>query len=118
MWSMSAEREAANALQHRKESLEDAILRLQFGPFAPRVYAIIDQHKASIRPLDQRDDSDRTWRLALHRMDLRQTTVSEVVEAQDDSNGVADSSAEPARRYLRFDPVEPEPDVKAMSDGS
>jgi hypothetical protein len=112
------ERKAANELPHRKESLEDAILRLQFGPFAPRVYTILDQHKASIRPREQQDDADRTWRLAMHRMDLRQTTVSEVVEEQGNSNGIAENSAEPARRYVRFDPVEPEPDVKAMSDES
>jgi hypothetical protein len=112
------ERKAANGLPHRKESLENAILRLQFGPFAPRVYAILDRHKASVRPIDQQDDSDRTWRLALHRMDLRQTTVSEIVEEQDGSHDVADSPAEPPRRYLRFDPIEPEPDVKEMSDQS
>ena len=112
------ERQAANALPHRKESLEDAILRPEFGPLAPRVYAILDRHKASLRPLDQQDDADRTWRLALHRMDLRQTTVSEVVEEQDRSNGAAESPSEPPRRYLRFDSAEPEPDVKAMLDES
>jgi hypothetical protein len=112
------ERKAANDLPHRRESLEDAILRLQFGPFAPRVHVILDGHKASLRPLDQQDDGDRTWRLALHRMDLRQTTVSEIVEDQDGSHGDAERPAEPPRRYLRFDPIEPEPDVKAMSDQS
>jgi hypothetical protein len=112
------ERKAANGLPHRQQSLVDAILSLQFGPFAPRVYAILDRHKANVRPPNERDDDDRTWRLALHRMDLRQTTVSEVVEEQDGSQGVAESPEEPPRRYLRFDPVEPEPDVKEMSDQS
>ena len=51
-------------------------------------------------------------------MDLRQTTVSEVVEEQDRSNGAAESPSEPPRRYLRFDSAEPEPDVKAMLDES
>jgi hypothetical protein len=111
------ERQAANRLPHRQQSLEDAILRLQFGPFALRVYAILDRQKASVRPLDRQDDSDRTWRLALHRMDLRQTTVSEIVEEQDSSHD-AESPTEPPRRYLRFDPIEPEPDVKEMSDHS
>jgi hypothetical protein len=36
------ERKAANGLPHRQQSLVDAILSLQFGPFAPRVYAILD----------------------------------------------------------------------------
>jgi hypothetical protein len=112
------ERKAANGLPHRQQSLEDAILRLQFGRLAPRVYAILDRHKASIPPLDEQDNDDRTWRLALHRMDLRQSTVSEIVEEQDGSRGVAESPAEPPRRYLRFDPMEPDPDVKEMSDQS
>jgi hypothetical protein len=112
------ERKAANSLPHRKENLEDAIRKLQFGPLAPRVHEVLDRHKASIRPLDQQDDSDRTWRLALHRMDIRQTTISEVVEERDGPNGADESTAEPPRRYLRFDPMEPDPDVKEMSDQS
>jgi hypothetical protein len=35
------ERKQANGLPHRGRDLEDAIARLQFGPFAPRVQAIL-----------------------------------------------------------------------------
>ena len=65
------EREKANRLPHRQAQLETAILQLQFGPFAPKVAAALDAHTRSLPPVSAQTESDRTWRLALHRMDLR-----------------------------------------------
>src|SRR5690606_34106493 len=70
-----AERKAADARPHRRDDLETAIANLQLGPLAPRVFEILDRHRAEMPPLEEQDEDDRIWRLALHRMDLRQYTV-------------------------------------------
>jgi hypothetical protein len=113
-----AERRAADGLPHRGQSLEDAVIKLQLGPLAPRVYAILDRHKAALPPIGEQNDEDRKWRLSMHRMDLRQCTVSEVEAAPEKPVGAHDDSSDPPRRLIRFDPMEPEPDVKEMMDKS
>ena len=71
------ERKKADALPHRQDDLEAAVFNLQFGPFAPRVHALLDNHLAALPPKEQQDEDDRLWRLAIHRMDLRQYSVSD-----------------------------------------
>jgi hypothetical protein len=110
-----AERKRADGLPHRSQSLEDAITKLQLGPLAPRVHAILDRHKAVLPPIVQQDDSHRLWRLAIHRMDLRQSVMSEV-DASETTAAAPDGSPQSPRRLIRFDPTEPEPDVKEMMD--
>lgn len=68
------ERKKSDELPHRKHDLEWAALTLQLGPEAPRVHAILDAHLASLPALDAQSDVDKSWRFALHRMDLRKYT--------------------------------------------
>ena len=108
------ERKEANNLPHRGQHLEAAIANLQLGPFAPRVHAILDRHLSALPPKSEQDESDLIWRLAIHRMDLRQYTVA-------DTNGpeILDDEAnasEPAQRWVRLEPKAPDPDVQAMVD--
>jgi hypothetical protein len=109
-----AERKEANRLAYRSQDLEVAITNLQLGPLAPRVHAILDGHLAALPPKSDQDKSDLKWRLALHRMDFRQYTISdkssqEIFEAEA-------SPDEPAKRYILLEPKAPDADVQAMVD--
>ena len=107
------ERKKANTLPHRQRDLELVSLYLQRGPFASRVHELLDKHRSEMPPLEEQNEVDRIWRLALQRMDLRQYTVTEhIAEAPVDSEGLI--SSEDSRKYIRLDPNEPEPDVKEM----
>ena len=110
------ERKKADALPHRQRDLETAVANLQLGPFAPRVHALLDNHLAALPPKDQQDEGDRMWRLAIHRMDLRQYSASDTPgpEIPDPQAKAGDSP----RRYVRLDPTPPEADVQAMVDRS
>jgi hypothetical protein len=76
------ERKEANALPHRRQRLETAIVNLQLGPFAPRVHALLDRHLAALPPRSEQDDGDRVWRLTIHRMDTRQYAISPAGEQE------------------------------------
>ena len=92
-------------------------MNLQLGPLSHRVREILDQHRAELPPMENQDDEDRIWRLAMHRMDLRQYTPREdAVEAP----VAGDESTPPkdGQHYVRLDPKTPEPDVKEMMDQS
>jgi len=107
------ERKEADALPHRRYDLEQAIANLQFGFLAPRVHEVLDRHRAVLPPVDQQNEEHRTWRLAMHRMDLRQYTVSEV-EVHAEAPTPADAASAAPRRLIRLDPSGLEPDVKEM----
>ena len=110
------ERKKADALPHRQDDLEAAVVNLQFGTFAPRVHALLDNHLAALPPKEQQDEDDRLWRLAIHRMDLRQYSVSDTPgpEIPDPQTKSSDSP----QRYVRLEPTPPEADVQAMVDES
>jgi hypothetical protein len=113
----NAERKEADARPHRRYDLETAIANLQLGPLAPRVHEILDRHRAEMPPMEQQDEDDRVWRLAMHRMDLRQYTIAEdAAEASVAPEGR--TSPEGGRQYVRLDLKVPEPDVKEMVDRS
>jgi len=110
------ERKEANRLAHRSQDLETAIRNLQLVALAPRVHAILDRHLASLPPKSEQDKSDLMWRLAIHRMDFRQYTISdtsgpEILDAEA-------NAGEPAKRYVRLEPKAPDADVQAMVDES
>ena len=108
------ERKHAGDLPHRRSDLEAAGANLQLGPFAPRVCALLDNHLAALPPKEQQDENDRLWRLAIHRMDLRQYTVSDKLGPE-----IPDPQAKPddaPRQYVRLEPKPPEADVQAMVD--
>lgn len=110
------ERKEANGLPHRTRDLEAAIGGLQLGPLAPRVHRILDGHLKALPPNSAQEESDLMWRLAIHRMDLRQYTVVDT----DDSEppGVEANDRDSASRYIRLEPKVPDPDLQAMVDES
>lgn len=110
------ERNDANRLPHRRQDLEAAIVNLQLGPLAPRVHAILDRHLAALPSKSEQDKSALMWRLAVHRMDLRQYTISDTsVPETPDPETTPDK---PAKRYVRLEPKAPDSDVQAMVDES
>ena len=112
------ERKDADSLPHRRSELETAIMNLQLGPLGARVHEILDEHREALPPVPQQDDEDRAWRLAMHRMDLRQYSLGEDTSKPTISQARADDSSESDRKYIRLEPKEPEPDVKKMVDES
>lgn len=95
-----SERNASNALQHRREDLESAVTRLQFGPSSSRVHEALDAHSSALPPIAEQDEEDRLWRLAIHRMDARKFVVSEV----ETENG----------SFVKFESGELDPDIQEM----
>jgi len=112
------ERKKANARPHRRHDIEAAISNVQLGERAKQVHDVIDEYRKKMPPIDQQTEDDRIWRLALHRMDLRQYTVSSPTEEQDNSPPQADGSDEPQRKIIRLDLKEAEPDVQRMVDAT
>ena len=110
------ERKEANRLPHRSQDLEAAITNLQLGPFAPRVHAILDRHLAELPPTSQQNESDLLWRLAIHRMDIRQYTVTGANESEVLDDEASASGTE--KHHIRLEPKAPDPDIQAMIDES
>jgi hypothetical protein len=111
------ERKQADSLPHRSRDLEMAIANLQLGPLAPPVQGILDRHRAEMPPVEAQKEEDRIWRLAMHRMDLRQYTVAvDAPEVPIVAGG--HKPPEDGRQYVRLDLNVPEPDVKEMVDQS
>jgi hypothetical protein len=109
------ERKESDALPQRHRDLEIAISNLQLGPLAPRVHEILDRYRHEMPPVEQQNEDDRIWRLAMHRMDLRQYDIAE------DSSEVPNApeghiSPEKDHKYIRLEPKDLEPDVKEMVD--
>jgi energy-coupling factor transporter ATP-binding protein EcfA2 len=111
------ERKNADELSHRRHDLETAIVNLQLGPLAPRVHEILDRLRAKMPAVEEQEDNDRTWRLAMHRMDLRQYTLVEDAAkgsiSPEDPNSPGDS-----RQNIHLDLKVPDPDVKEMVEQS
>jgi energy-coupling factor transporter ATP-binding protein EcfA2 len=111
------ERKDADARPHRWHDLENAIANLQLGPLAASVHEILDQHRAALPPVSEQDEGNRVWRLAIHKMDLRQYTFTYGVE----ENATAIdkiTSPGPEQRYIHLELKEPEPDIKEMVERS
>jgi hypothetical protein len=111
------ERKEADSRPHRHHDLQAAIRNLQVGPLALRVYEILDRHRMELPPVEKQDENDRIWRLALHRMDLRQYIVSKETTGVPVAVGGHTSSGN-GRHYVRLDLKVPEPDIMAMVDES
>jgi tRNA A37 threonylcarbamoyladenosine biosynthesis protein TsaE len=83
------ERSKADQRSHRGTDLEWVIKMLQFGPHRERIQRFLDRHIAKLPPESRQGDYERTWRLALHRMDLRQYTI-EPIESSANSGSTED----------------------------
>jgi hypothetical protein len=105
------ERTEADAQQHRQQDLETAITLLQASPYGARVCEAIDKHRAAIPPIEDQTEEDRLWRLALHRMDLRNY---EPVPAEETP---AIKESVPAN-YVLLTPGTPETDLQEMVEES
>jgi hypothetical protein len=110
------ERKKSNALPHRKHDLEAAIANLQLGSLAPRVHAIIDRYIAALPALDERNERDLEWQLALHRMDFRQYDLTEKPPAADETS--ARDGEAPPKYYIVLEPKPPAPEVQHLIDES
>lgn len=106
------ERKKSDERQHRKDDLEFAIKTLQLGPTAKTVQALIDQHLSSLPPLQEQREFEQTWRLALHRMDLRQYTIEPF-----ESEASEDENVENSARFLIV-PKPPAEDLQPIVDKS
>jgi hypothetical protein len=107
------ERKEADDRPHRRCDLEMAVANLQLGPLAPRVHEILDQHRADMPAVEEQEEEDRLWRLALHRMDLRQYTIS-TEQAQLPVAKETDRPANDSYPSVRLKLNAPEADVKEM----
>lgn len=65
------DRKTEDGRPHRKSTLEHAVMNLQLGSFAGRVHTILDRYREQMPAIEDQDEDDRIWWLALHQMDLR-----------------------------------------------
>ncbi len=108
------ERVTADARLHRKDDLEFAVFKLQFGPLAARVQDALDRYRAALPPPEEQGEGDRRWRLALHRMDARRYKAKEHTPPEPIPDGTSASSAKSG--FTRLVLEVPESDVKEMVD--
>jgi hypothetical protein len=110
------ERREADERPHRARDLENAVANLQLTPLASRVHTLLDRHRAELPPDNEQEELHRIWRLALHRMDLRQYSVADDAEEPIQS---ADGRQQAApSQSVRLDLNPPEPDIQAMVEES
>lgn len=108
------ERKRSNALSHRQKDLEALARDLQLGELQEQVFEIIDEHKAELPPKGDQSERDRTWRLALHRMDMRNYELGETIPASEINDDVADSEEEEEKYYTEFVPTELDSDLQEI----
>lgn len=106
------ERKEANKLPHRASDLEGAILRMQFGPLAERAQALLDRHLAALPPEQEQTKADLIWRLAIHRMDLRQYELSKATVQEDKLQ--EDDGVTATKQVILLQPNTPAPRVQAL----
>ncbi|WP_110519169.1 AAA family ATPase [Herpetosiphon llansteffanensis] len=107
------ERKIEDSRPHRKSTLEHAVMNLQLGSFAGRVHAILDRYREQMPAIEDQDEDDRIWRLALHQMDLRQYVGSVPVPTSNESN-TNQTSRSDQQVLLKLN--EPDSDIKNMID--
>jgi hypothetical protein len=104
---MEHEREEADKWPSRKDDLEAAVRNLQMTHLAPRVQTRLDELRAALGPVDNQDDEDRLWRLALHRMDFRGYKVANEVDTPEEFRKDG---------FVLMEADAPEPDIQELLD--
>jgi ABC-type iron transport system FetAB ATPase subunit len=101
----NSERMEADKWPSRKSDLEAAVRNLQLTHFVGRVQSRLDELRAALGPLETQDDDDRLWRLALHRMDLREYQVADeaIIPEQSRREG-----------FVLMEAKDPDPDIKEL----
>ena len=112
------ERKQSNALPHRTHDLETAVANVQLGPHCARVHELIDRHRADMPPIAEQTNDDRVWRLALHRMDLRQYTAAAPYRGEGGVGEDEDTGDETERKTIRLELAAAQPDVEEMVERS
>jgi len=98
-----SERKQSAAIPHRKTNLEGLAFRLQFTSAREIIFGLLDRFLACLPPAEEQTETDKTWRIALHRMDAR--------------NLRAEEGQEPGQVVLATG--EPAPDLQAfINDGA
>ncbi|MAT70862.1 MAG: AAA family ATPase [Planctomycetaceae bacterium] len=112
------ERRDANALPHRAHNLETAVANLQLRQHAARVHTEIDAHLAAMPPLAEQTKEDQLWRLALHRMDLRNYDIADDPPSTDTAPmPTAEEATVASEEPVRLIPLRPkaaEPDIEEL----
>lgn len=114
------EREKSDYLPHRKRDLEYLAVKLQFAGLHEEVWKIIDQHRQALPSRDEQSEDDQTWRLALHRMDVRgfeigkEVPASEIDQEEPGDGKEADSEEDEksGKRYFEMALGKLEPDLE------
>ena len=90
----NSERQRSNALEHRRQHLENLAINLQLAESRDEVWKIIDGHYALLPDGAERSEEDRTFLLALHRMDIRKWELEEVLPFSDNPSSENDDVRE------------------------
>ena len=104
------ERQQSNQLQHRRMDLEALAIQLQYFGIVADVRSVIDAHISELPEIGKRTDDQLLWRLALHRMDLRDWGTD---QPQDTEQGAADNVGTVRVSLMR---EQIDPDVRSYSD--
>ena len=91
-----SERQRSNALEHRRLHLENLAINLQLADTRDEAWKIIDGHYALLPDGTERSEEDRTFLLALHRMDIRKWELEGVLPVSDNPS----SESEDVREIL------------------
>ena len=89
------ERKDADTMPHRQRDLENAIMDLQLRGTRDRVQAEIDAQLSHLSTNSTQTRDDQEWRLALHRMDLRQYDMERVAPPSDQVPDSSDDGGRP-----------------------
>ena len=107
------ERKNSDDLPHRQRDLEYLSVKLQFNDLHEEVWRIIDQHREELPLPEEQSEKDKTWRLALHRMDARGFEIGEEVPASEVEEE-SESSDDTEKTYFKMALGEIEPDLEEI----
>ena len=96
------QRKDSAALLHRTSNLEELAFKLQFTSCRDKVWGLLDQYNAALPPLEAQTEEHKSWRVALHRMDIRHFTPEQL----------------PEENKILLKPTDPAPDLKAFIDNA
>lgn len=106
------ERRESDSLPHRFVNLENAALNLQLTSEREAVEKIIDGHLKNLPEESKQNYGDKTWRLSLHRMDMRSYTPAEPKTESHEAKGSKDEPKVKTQVTIPLIPKEPADDLK------
>lgn len=96
------DRNEARSFKWRKSHLEDVVRNMLFGEAKEDIATILDNFYSALPTEKKQNESDRVWRIALGRMDLRKYEISQDKE----------------KKQIVFTAPQPPADIKKMQDKS